>query len=75
MAFILVGLLILYVLRHLLLQVIVTLIGVLGLIVGVVLLIVGLALIFGKPWLRGRVVRLSLASHQLVRVDPAVPSV
>ena len=54
---VLAGLLTLYLLRHLLVQVIVVLLGIVGLILGFVLILVGLALIFGRSWIRGRVRR------------------
>jgi len=51
-----VGLLILYVLRALFVQVIVVLVGVIGLVVGIILVLVGLALVFGR-WRARRVRR------------------
>ena len=52
--FLIAGVVLLYVLRHLLFQVIVVLLGVIGLIIAVVLIVVGLALIFGKSSIGGR---------------------
>jgi len=50
----LIGLVLLYLLRNLLFQVIVVLFGILGLIVAFVFIIVGLALIVGRFWVGGR---------------------
>jgi hypothetical protein len=57
---ILIGLLLVYVLRGLLVQVIVLMLGVGGLILGFILIVIGLALIFGRrAILRGFTWRLS----------------
>ncbi len=50
----LIGLVLLYLLRNLLVQVIVVLFGIIGLIVAFVFIIVGLALIVGRFWVGGR---------------------
>jgi hypothetical protein len=50
----LIGLVLLYLLRNLLFQVIVVLFGILGLIVAFVFIIVGLALIVGRFWTGAR---------------------
>jgi phosphoglycerol transferase MdoB-like AlkP superfamily enzyme len=55
--FLLAGLLVLYLLRHLLFQVIFVLLGIVGLLIGFVLIVVGLGLIFGTFWMRGRMRR------------------
>jgi hypothetical protein len=55
--FLLAGLLLLYVLRQLLVQVLLVLLGIAGLIIGLVFVIFGIALIFGKFWIRGRIKR------------------
>jgi len=51
------GFLLLFLLRGLLLQVIVVVIGVIGLVAGFALIVVGLGLIFGRRTLRGRIRR------------------
>jgi hypothetical protein len=60
--FVLVGLIFLYLLRHLLVQVIVVLIGVIGLVIAFALIVVGLGLIFGGFWIRGRMRRYLVVS-------------
>jgi hypothetical protein len=50
----LIGLVLLYLLRNLLVQVIVVLFGILGLIVAFIFILVGLALIVGRFWVGGR---------------------
>jgi len=54
---VLVGLVFLFLLRHLLVQVIVVLIGVIGLVIAFALIVVGLGLIFGGFWIKGRMIR------------------
>ena len=55
--FLIVGIAFLYLLRHLLVQVIVALVGIIGLIIAFIFIIVGLGLIFGRFLIRGRVRR------------------
>lgn len=59
--FLIAGLLLLFVLRHLLVQVIVALVGILGLVIAFLLIIIGLALMFGRPWIRGQFRRYAVA--------------
>jgi hypothetical protein len=54
------GLLLLYLLRHLLVQVIVVALGIIGLVIAFVFVLVGLALILGRFWI-GRVMGRRLA--------------
>ena len=55
--FLLVGIAFLYLLRHLLVQVIVALVGIIGLIIAFLFIVVGLGLIFGRFLIRGRIRR------------------
>jgi len=55
--FLLVGIAFLYLLRHLLLQVIVAVVGIIGLVIAFVFILVGLGLIFGRFLIRGRIRR------------------
>ena len=55
--FLIVGIALLYLLRHLLVQVIVALVGIIGLIIAFLFIIVGLGLIFGRFLIRGRIRR------------------
>ena len=55
--FLILGVAFLYLLRHLLVQVIVALVGIIGLVIAFLFIIVGLGLIFGRFLLRGRIRR------------------